>query len=68
MWALDLLNSTILMFLLLSLTVLIGSMILLELHWSLLGGVIAIGAAFPATTSMFSVCYIGLPRVGHQDR
>ena len=44
MWALDLLNDTILMALLPSLTVLLGSMILLGLHWSSLGIVIAIGA------------------------
>lgn len=60
MWALDLLNNTILMSLLPSLTVLIGSMILLGLHWSVLGGVIAIGSAlFAAMTLIFSVRYIG---------
>ena len=37
MWALDLLNDTILMALLPSLTVLVGSMILLGLHWPSLG-------------------------------
>src|SRR3984893_17104283 len=45
MWALDLLNDTILMALLPSLTVLLGSMILLGLHWTSLGLVIALGAA-----------------------
>jgi ATP-binding cassette subfamily B protein len=45
MWALDLLNDTILMALLPSLAVLLGSMILLGLHWPSLGLVIAIGAA-----------------------
>src|SRR6202035_3680928 len=44
MWALDLLNDTILMALLPSLTVLLGSMILLGLHWSSLGLVVAVGA------------------------
>jgi ATP-binding cassette subfamily B protein len=43
MWALDLLNDTILMALLPSLTVLLGSMILLGLHWPSLGAVIAVG-------------------------
>jgi ATP-binding cassette subfamily B protein len=45
MWALDLLNDTILMALLPSLSVLVGSMILLGLHWPSLGGVIAVGSA-----------------------
>src|SRR5258706_4382392 len=45
MWALDLLNDTILMALLPSLVVLLGSMILLGLHWSSLGLVVAVGAA-----------------------
>jgi ATP-binding cassette, subfamily B, bacterial len=44
MWALDLLNDTILMALLPSLAVLVGSMILLGLHWTSLGLVIAAGA------------------------
>jgi ATP-binding cassette, subfamily B, bacterial len=44
MWALDLLNDTILMALLPSLAVLLGSMILLGLHWPSLGLVIAVGA------------------------
>jgi ATP-binding cassette, subfamily B, bacterial len=45
MWALDLLNDTILMALLPSLMVLLGSMILLGLHWPSLGLVIAVGSA-----------------------
>jgi ATP-binding cassette, subfamily B, bacterial len=45
MWALDLLNDTILLALLPSLVVLLGSMVLLGLHWSSLGAVIGIGAA-----------------------
>jgi ATP-binding cassette, subfamily B, bacterial len=44
MWALDLLNDTIFMALLPSLLVLLGSMILLGLHWSSLGLVVAVGA------------------------
>src|ERR1700712_1257647 len=45
MWALDLLNDTILLALLPSLIVLLGSMILLGLHWPSLGVVIGVGAA-----------------------
>jgi ATP-binding cassette subfamily B protein len=45
MWALDLLNDTILLALLPSLAVLLGSMILLGLHWPSLGLVIGVGAA-----------------------
>lgn len=59
MWALDLLNTTILMSLLPSLTILVGSMILLGLHWSALGGVVAIGAGiYVVVTLTFSVRYI----------
>ncbi|MGY8681529.1 ABC transporter ATP-binding protein [Bradyrhizobium sp. UFLA05-153] len=67
MWALDLLNNTILMFLLPSLTVLVGSMILLGLHWSALGGVVAIGAAiYVAVTMTFSVrCIAPAARVSN---
>jgi ATP-binding cassette subfamily B protein len=45
MWALDLLNDTILTALLPSLAVLLGSMLLLGLRWPVLGLVIAVGAA-----------------------
>jgi ATP-binding cassette subfamily B protein len=45
MWALDLLNDTVLMALLPSLIVLLGSTILLGVHWPLLGLVVAAGAA-----------------------
>jgi ATP-binding cassette, subfamily B, bacterial len=45
MWALDLLNDTILMALLPSLSVLLGSMILLGSYWPSLGLVVAAGAA-----------------------
>jgi ATP-binding cassette, subfamily B, bacterial len=44
MWALDLMNDTIFMALLPSLLVLLGSMILLGLHWPSLGLVVAAGA------------------------
>jgi ATP-binding cassette subfamily B protein len=59
MWALDLLNDTILMALLPSLAVLLGSMILLGLHWGSLGLVIALGALiYVSMTVMFSTRYI----------
>ena len=74
MWALDLLNDTILMALLPSLTVLIGSMILLGLHWPSLGAVIAVGAViYVSMTITFSVALhragrARLQRLGHQGR
>jgi ATP-binding cassette, subfamily B, bacterial len=59
MWALDLLNDTILMALLPSLAVLLGSMILLGLHWPSLGLVIAVGAAiYIPMIVVFSTRYI----------
>src|SRR3954470_2748949 len=59
MWALDLLNDTILMALLPSFAVLLGSMILLGLHWSSLGSVIAVGAlVYVSMTVVFSTRYI----------
>jgi ATP-binding cassette, subfamily B, bacterial len=59
MWALDLLNDTILMALLPSLAVLLGSMILLGLHWPSLGLVIAVGAAiYVPMIVVFSTRYI----------
>ena len=59
MWALDLLNDTILMALLPSLMVLVGSMILLGLHWASLGLVVALGAAiYVSMTIWFSTRYI----------
>ncbi|MBR0776652.1 ABC transporter ATP-binding protein [Bradyrhizobium diazoefficiens] len=59
MWALDLLNDTILLALAPSLFVLIGSMILLGVHWTSLGAVIALGAlAYVAMTVLFSTRYI----------
>src|SRR6476619_6596504 len=59
MWALDLLNDTILMALAPSLTVLLGSMILLGLHWPQLGLVILVGTiVYVSMTLAFSVRYI----------
>src|SRR6202158_5841313 len=59
MWALDLLNDTILMALLPSLVVLLGSMILLGLHWASLGLVVALGALiYVSMTVVFSTRYI----------
>src|SRR4051812_3577494 len=59
MWALDLLNDTILMALLPSLLVLLGSMILLGLHWPVLGIVIGIGTAvYVPMIVVFSTRYI----------
>src|SRR5262245_58814904 len=59
MWALDLLNDTILMALMPSLLVLLGSMILLGLHWPQLGAVIAVGTViYVAMTLAFSMKYI----------
>jgi ATP-binding cassette, subfamily B, bacterial len=59
MWALDLLNDTILMALLPSLMVLLGSMILLGLHWTSLGLVMAVGAlVYVSMTVVFSTRFI----------
>jgi ATP-binding cassette subfamily B protein len=59
MWALDLLNDTILMALLPSLAVLVGSTILLGMHWASLGLVIGIGSLiYVAMTVAFSTLYI----------
>jgi ATP-binding cassette subfamily B protein len=59
MWALDLYNDTILMALLPSLMVLLGSMVLLGLHWTSLGLVIAIGAlTYVSMTVALSTLYI----------
>src|SRR5246127_1359873 len=59
MWALDLLNDTILMALLPSLLVLLGSMVLLGLHWTSLGLVIAVGALiYVSMTVALSTLYI----------
>ena len=59
MWALDLLNDAILMALLPSLLVLLGSMVLVGLHWPSLGLVIAAGAAvYVPMVVIFSTRYI----------
>ena len=59
MWALDLYNDTILLALLPSLMVLLGSMILLGLHWTSLGLVVALGALiYVSMTVMLSTRYI----------
>ena len=59
MWALDLYNDTILMALLPSLMVLLGSMVLLGLHWTVLGLVIAVGAViYVSITASLSTLYI----------
>jgi ATP-binding cassette subfamily B protein len=59
MWALDLYNDTILLALLPSLMVLLGSMVLLGLHWAYLGLVVALGALlYVAMTIALSTRYI----------
>jgi ATP-binding cassette, subfamily B, bacterial len=59
MWALDLYNDTILMALLPSLMVLLGSMILLGLHWASLGLLVALVAlVYVSMTVAFSTRYI----------
>jgi len=59
MWALDLYNDTILMALLPSLMVLFGSMVLLGLHWTSLGLVIAAGAlVYVGVTVALTTLYI----------
>jgi ATP-binding cassette, subfamily B, bacterial len=59
MWALDLLNDTILMALLPSFMVLLGSVILLGLHWVSLGLAVALGAlVYVSMTIAFSTRYI----------
>src|SRR3954466_5642300 len=59
MWALDLLNDTLLLALLPSLMVLLGSMILLGLHWPSLGVVIGVGAlVYLPMMVIFSTRYI----------
>src|ERR1700680_3245978 len=59
MWALDLLNEPILVALVPSLAVLLGSMVLLGLHWASLGLVIAVGAAiYVPMIVLFSTRYI----------
>lgn len=60
MWALDLLNDTILMALLPSLVVLLGSTILIGWHWPVLGAAIAlITLVYVVMTVMLTTTYIG---------
>jgi ATP-binding cassette subfamily B protein len=59
MWALDLLNDTLLLALMPSLVVLLGSMVLIGLHWPSLGLVVAAGAAiYLPMIVLFSTRYI----------
>lgn len=59
MWALDLLHDTILLSLLPSVVVLVGSMLVLGWHWPIMGVVIAIGTvAFIAMTALLSTYYV----------
>ncbi|CEJ14138.1 Putative multidrug export ATP-binding/permease protein [bacterium YEK0313] len=59
MWALDTLNDTLLLALWPSLVVLVGTMILLGVHWPVLGLVIAIGTVgFITMTVLLSTRYI----------
>ncbi len=59
MWALDLLNDTLLMALLPSLAVLLGSTLLLAWYWPVLGGVIALGSIiYVVMTVMLTTRYI----------
>ncbi|MGY3146514.1 ATP-binding cassette subfamily B protein [Bradyrhizobium sp. USDA 3397] len=59
MWALDVLNTTVLAALLPSLAVLTGSVILLGLHWPLFGGVLAFGGvSYLVMTAVFTIGYI----------
>jgi ATP-binding cassette, subfamily B, bacterial len=60
MWALDLLNDTILVALLPSLVVLIGSTVLLGYRWPLMGAVVLVGAfGFVLLAVMGSIGYVG---------
>ncbi|MER9177846.1 ABC transporter ATP-binding protein/permease [Mesorhizobium sp. M0955] len=59
MWALDLLNDTILIALLPSVVMLVGSTLLLGWFWPLMGAVVAIGSVlFIAVTTMLSLGYV----------
>ena len=59
MWALDTLDDTLLIALWPSLVVLVGSMILLALHWPVMGLVVGIGAVgYVAMTAYLSTSYI----------
>lgn len=59
MWAVEQINNTIMMVLLPSFSVLLGSMILLGVRWTSLGAVIALGGVlYVVMTALFSTCYI----------
>ncbi|MET0743447.1 MAG: ABC transporter ATP-binding protein, partial [Microvirga sp.] len=59
MWALDLLHDTLLLALLPSLVVLIGSMILLGLHWPVMGAVVAVGTlVYVGMTAALTTLYV----------
>ena len=59
MWALDLLNDTILVALFPSLLVLVGSALLLALYWPVMGAVVMVGAAlYIAMTAALSLRYV----------
>ncbi|MGO4704854.1 ABC transporter ATP-binding protein [Microvirga sp. 2MCAF38] len=59
MWALDLLHDTILLALLPSLVVLGGSMVLLGLHWPVMGLVVALGSlGYITMTALVSTFYV----------
>jgi ATP-binding cassette, subfamily B, bacterial len=60
MWAIDLLNDTLLLALLPSFVVLVGSTALLGYYWPLMGLVVTVGAlAFIGMTAFLSIGYIG---------
>lgn len=59
MWSLDLLNDTLLVALLPSVMVLVGSAVLLGLQWPVMGAVVAVGAVvFVGMTVGLSVAYV----------
>ncbi|RWL45536.1 ABC transporter ATP-binding protein [Mesorhizobium sp. M2E.F.Ca.ET.209.01.1.1] len=59
MWALDLLNDTILIALLPSVVMLVGSTLLLGWFWPLMGAVVAVGSVlFITVTTMLSLGYV----------
>ncbi len=60
MWAIDQLNDVVLLALLPSVIVLIGSTVLLGLHWPLMGLVIFVGSAvYLVLTTVLSIAYVG---------
>jgi len=59
MWALDLMHDTLLLALLPSLVVLVGSMVVLGLHWPVMGLVIAVGTvAYIVMTVLLATRYV----------